>query len=757
MDDKIILELTINTQAAVVAVEKLKGELNDSKAKLKDMKDTGSIAFREQAVEVTTLSHKYKELTKAVNTQVKEEFKQEKSVVGLSKSLGKMKKELQEMRAAGKQTTDEYKAMAQAAGSLQDSIDKVSNEIKVLSDDQAVFKGLADTVKVGTMGMQTYHAVTALTGVENEKMVETIMKLQAAQQLANAAQGISVMLAKSGRLAVLAKLGAMKAWGVVNKIYTATQWSANAALNAFPLILIISLIILLITNVKNLINWFKQLAQWMGFTSEETEEVAVATRDYAMELAILEKAQQKLQKEMKHNIDLLKAKGASIEEVKKAERELLIEEINATKQRLILRNEELKSMGKRFGQFTEEAQEKRKAFQQEIDQLDTLRKSLEIFDVTEDKRRKDERVKRNEENAKKKADDDKRIADEFRREELAAAKLLVLKAKTDAEKIKAEVDYEKVLFEQRKAAKQLTDSELQVLETEHLTKLEEIRNQFDEAARQKAEEARLAEEERKAAEREELVAYLEEVANNGLTEVDLLQQKLKRFEDLRAANLISEEEFAAASAAIQQELTDINIALLQARTDASMAATDALVKNVGKIVGAEAAAAKVSKAIAIAQTGIDIVRTISAATAAGPPQNIPLILLALAQTAGLVSQIKDLTIPSTGFYTGGYTGDGGKYEPKGVVHGGEYVINKANVQALGGWQNIEAAMPNQNSARGKNFYTGGFVGFGETGSLGGDTEARMLDAIRTMKVQATIEDINAGLSRESNRMEIATI
>lgn len=32
------------------------------------------------------------------------------------------------------------------------------------------------------------------------------------------------------------------------------------------------------------------------------------------------------------------------------------------------------------------------------------------------------------------------------------------------------------------------------------------------------------------------------------------------------------------------------------------------------------------------------------------------------------------------YYSGGYTGDGGKYEPKGVVHGGEYVIPKWMVQ-----------------------------------------------------------------------------
>lgn len=38
---------------------------------------------------------------------------------------------------------------------------------------------------------------------------------------------------------------------------------------------------------------------------------------------------------------------------------------------------------------------------------------------------------------------------------------------------------------------------------------------------------------------------------------------------------------------------------------------------------------------------------------------------------------------SKGFSGGGYTGDGGKYEPKGVVHGGEFVFTKEATQRLG--------------------------------------------------------------------------
>ena len=36
-----------------------------------------------------------------------------------------------------------------------------------------------------------------------------------------------------------------------------------------------------------------------------------------------------------------------------------------------------------------------------------------------------------------------------------------------------------------------------------------------------------------------------------------------------------------------------------------------------------------------------------------------------------------------GFAGGGYTGDGDKYDPKGVVHGGEFVFNREATQRIG--------------------------------------------------------------------------
>lgn len=61
------------------------------------------------------------------------------------------------------------------------------------------------------------------------------------------------------------------------------------------------------------------------------------------------------------------------------------------------------------------------------------------------------------------------------------------------------------------------------------------------------------------------------------------------------------------------------------------------------------------------------------------------------------------TISRSGFSGGGYTGDGGKYEPKGVVHGGEVVIRKEVVQQPGMREYLELL-----NKRG--YADGGYVG-----------------------------------------------
>lgn len=89
------------------------------------------------------------------------------------------------------------------------------------------------------------------------------------------------------------------------------------------------------------------------------------------------------------------------------------------------------------------------------------------------------------------------------------------------------------------------------------------------------------------------------------------------------------------------------------------------------------------QAIAIAQATIDTYRSAVAALAPPPVGLGPIFgpfAAGVAIATGLASVAK---ISGVQFATGGYTGDGGKYEAKGIVHGGEFVIPKETVSAFG--------------------------------------------------------------------------
>lgn len=62
---------------------------------------------------------------------------------------------------------------------------------------------------------------------------------------------------------------------------------------------------------------------------------------------------------------------------------------------------------------------------------------------------------------------------------------------------------------------------------------------------------------------------------------------------------------------------------------------------------------------------------------------------------------------SSGFSDGGYTGHGGKFEPAGIVHKGEYVLSQENLRALGGVSAVEGLLQ-----RAKGYSGGGLVGGG---------------------------------------------
>jgi uncharacterized protein YoxC len=88
---------------------------------------------------------------------------------------------------------------------------------------------------------------------------------------------------------------------------------------------------------------------------------------------------------------------------------------------------------------------------------------------------------------------------------------------------------------------------------------------------------------------------------------------------------------------------------------------------------------EIQKAFALTSIAIDTARALTGGIAAAQDVPYPGNLVAMAQVIATIlaniAQAKSIA----GFAEGGYTGDGGKYEPAGVVHRGEYVVPKSIV------------------------------------------------------------------------------
>lgn len=85
------------------------------------------------------------------------------------------------------------------------------------------------------------------------------------------------------------------------------------------------------------------------------------------------------------------------------------------------------------------------------------------------------------------------------------------------------------------------------------------------------------------------------------------------------------------------------------------------------------------KAAALAQAFLAIQESIANSAKIGFPWNIITIAGAIAQGVSILANIR-----SASFSDGGYTGPGGKYQPAGIVHAGEGVLNQQEIGQLGG-------------------------------------------------------------------------
>ena len=201
----------------------------------------------------------------------------------LTEELRDMRDELARMESGSK----EFQEMAYNAADLERHIKTASAQVKVLSSetialDQAIgiIQGLA-----GAYGM--VQGATALLGVENEKLMEVLVKLQAIQAVTNGLNQVSNMLSERSAAGILLRTIRTKLLNTTltanNRITVQSTIATRALGTAMNTLPILAIITALSAIVYGLSRYYK-----------ESKETAKATKE-------LQENQQTLQETLEEN------------------------------------------------------------------------------------------------------------------------------------------------------------------------------------------------------------------------------------------------------------------------------------------------------------------------------------------------------------------------------------------------------------------------------------------------------------------------
>jgi hypothetical protein len=265
---------------------------------------------------------------------------------------------------------------------------------------------------------------------------------------------------------------------------------------------------------------------------------------------------------------------------------------------------------------------------------------------------------------------------------------------------------------------------------------------------------------------EDIQAYQKSLLDKKLA---IIEEDTKAFTDGVAAT----RDIALGFGELQQQLTENELADIDARIEArrklgqDTTALEAERERVAKQAAVQAF--NMQRNAALAQVAIDTAAAISAlvaASAKNPANGVTAGAAGAAQFAAGIAQItvqmaKVATLLAQkppGFAEGGYTGPGGKYEPAGIVHKGEYVLPQEVVRALG-VQRLDALRSMYTGAApGRGSYaTGGMVQ--ATLSSNAILAAQNAAAANTMNLQPVlpVESLRAVMNRVEVREARATL
>ena len=164
---------------------------------------------------------------------IREKFnKIQNSSAPLKRQLRDLKALMSQMNLDGLSHTEVFEQMAMYAGEVKDSMADANDAISRFADDNFKLAAMAEGFGLITGAVSTATGVLGMFGVENEKVEQTMLKVQSAIAMVNGVQAIATSLNKDSiimhRIKQI-KLAATTAMTQSNTVATVANTAANSA------------------------------------------------------------------------------------------------------------------------------------------------------------------------------------------------------------------------------------------------------------------------------------------------------------------------------------------------------------------------------------------------------------------------------------------------------------------------------------------------------------------------------------------------
>ena len=374
-------------QELVKSTRNAKNEAKELGAQLKLLEREGqentekyrqlSEQYREVAQGAAEMDKELKEVDKTVGDNFRNVGNYESAFNALNDEVAKGGMEFGELRRkireyqsiavkAGRTSPIGQKAIKEAS-KLQDELDTLTAQTKALADDGANLKASLQLGEVVASSYQSVLAVQQLLGVESERILEVMAKIQAVQVVINNLNKIRNSLDKASILTIKAKSIALRAQTFIIGAQTTATTAATVATRALRIAMLSLPILAIIAGITALVGWLTKAGDESERLKQQTDELTESLKEQRKELErkrdfrnqkinirnndeILDQQAKIIEKEME--LDELKAnQPKNLKAIESAERSLAQERLNLL---LKQQKQEKKQFDEKFNNLKEE-------------------------------------------------------------------------------------------------------------------------------------------------------------------------------------------------------------------------------------------------------------------------------------------------------------------------------------------------------------------------------------------------------------------